>query len=873
MTDNFNVVSSIELRIDGGSNAQQTLEGIEKEVSGLKIQFPQLGKLAQEAVNKVRQGFNAPIEGFGKAVDNVKSKFSELQEEIKQTAEQAKIKGEEIKKEYDRVAERQGIIGDAASGATGILGGITGILGNSEVSSGAFAAADILDALESLPKFKVAFQGFAETLKSSGGIFGGLAAIAGNATAGLGGFSSALVAVGAAALPLVVAGGVIYGLVSAFSRMAEEAEKAKQAQISLIVAQNESLLKTNELSKTNTKQQLEEKKKEIEQELATRRSFLDPLLAERQNILKAQEQSANGANALYTALNSLGFERGLPGLDAANKRLEVLSEATKPLQADIDKLVAKWFELVTAIQYAQDDPKIQEEAAKNVTDRITIEKKLQQELITLAENGTSAQIKARIKAAKDEADIIGTQLAELNKISNPTEGVKNQIAALNQRLTDLTATSYILETRTLAVAEAREKEIKILDELKNGFSKMATAAKESERLRDEIADLEKEQQKADKEKIKETLRSGQIRDIEEKIKAAKAGELETERNKRITDLQRKNESANNSATQSFRDNLSKINQAYFDSELKALTEFRQSELRINDDFARDQKRKLEDLNTDLKDLAANRDVSGFINRQKQGATDITRSAEDFGVSAQRRAEDFGASREAAAQAREVQISDLKANFEKERGVRLAEQQKTLQQELDSRNKAQTESQKLEDQLSILKRRFAEEDAATRLAEEKKSFNDRRNALQKSLAEQTAILAQGFFSQLGLVNQFVTGGINYLKSLVNSVPIVPTTKLKTPIVANAEGGIYNTPTISLLGEKRGWIDVVLPVKQSEGIERAMARFTGKNNNNITVNYNPQVIVGDIASKSEVYSALKKYERDLINSLEMAVKGSA
>jgi hypothetical protein len=305
--------------------------------------------------------------------------------------------------------------------------------------------------------------------------------------------------------------------------------------------------------------------------------------------------------------------------------------------------------------------------------------------------------------------------------------------------------------------------------------------------------------------------------------------------------------------------------SYMTDALKALKIFQTNEARMTQDYNLAREREMEDLYNDLTGLASQRDVAGFIARQRAGNLSLARGAQDFGIGAGRRAEDFAAQEAERTQSFEAQLAQERQNAADELAVKKEAGKAVVSQ-----------TAQLEKQLSDLKAQWAKEDQARERAAATADYNARITELLRTQQAYASTLGKVYAAPIAQVQQFAKTAKAWWDWLIGGVSAPAATKGGgAKVKANATGGIYDTPTLGLLGERPGYSDVVIPVSNSEGIEKAVNRVMGGSagRGGIVYNDNRSFTVGDIASRKDIDAALEADRREMFEGLKMAVCGAS
>jgi hypothetical protein len=561
-----------------------------------------------------------------------------------------------------------------------------------------------------------------------------------------------------------------------------------------------------------------------------------------------------------------------------NKQLESLATAAQQNALAQDRLRQSLDDGTVAANNAARLEQVLRETrlAQNVqAERTTVQ--LYQDLAKAQREGGAKAIQARIDSLRDEERAIKAGLERLNRI--PTGQLREDeiqlIAQFTSRLAEIQQVIANTERDILPAAQARDREIEVMERQRRVQEALARQRERDLQQAIQIAGQlkqldaafqEKQRLKAEESAI-QARRDSEAAEFQARIERAKEAEraaavqariadIERDTTRRITDSRAKFAQESLKAAQRFNEQRAKLERDFMRSELEALNKFRLSEARRTEDYYRDRNRRLEDLQSQLTELAAEGDVAGFIAAQRAGERDLRRAAEDFDVTGRRASEDFLREREEARRAFEERLADLRNNYAQERAERqraLQEQiadiqranQERIAQELDSLVKRISESQRIEQEFAARRLQWQAEDQARRERLEREGYERQRAALIEQQNRLAPVVRQAFRPiEQGLI-QVAQTAQRVFSLLSGGRPTIG-----GRIVANATGGIYTSPTIGLLGERRGFGDIVLPFKQSEGIENALNRFSAKaSNKTVVVNIgqiggDPQFIKAEI-----------------------------
>lgn len=278
-----------------------------------------------------------------------------------------------------------------------------------------------------------------------------------------------------------------------------------------------------------------------------------------------------------------------------------------------------------------------------------------------------------------------------------------------------------------------------------------------------------------------------------------------------------------------------LTDSYFKESIKATEDYHREELRLDEDYNLERQRMTADLIADLKDLAAGRDVAGFVSRQRRGETDLSRAAQDFGIDASRRAQDF-----ARAQA------ERRAAFESQIAEERMAAQERLRVEQEGNKARVLESERLARQLSDLQARWAAEDARRARALEDQSYQAQINALRYRQSQ----LAPIFQSMMRPAELALTNFANFARSVLGGL-LAPRQTGNIPRFAS--GSMYVPQTgLALIHEG----EIVIPKRTADRV-RGGSGFGG-----ITIQIGA---VGEVVTPSQLNQTVNM----LVSAVEQAV----
>lgn len=482
----------------------------------------------------------------------------------------------------------------------------------------------------------------------------------------------------------------------------------------------------------------------------------------------------------------------------------------------------------------------------------------------------NTETKARLQATIDEAKVYlqaenmtmeaaraqrDEMQAELNAIndwlavnaSDPTLG--KLVSETTARQKELTASLTLYDQKlipTIKTNELAAARIKDLNKNLQGLADVTT----------QLGDVYKDRAKALEDQRRSDAREAQEAALQGQIDAARERESVKDDAAEIAKIKADAAASEQALTQSF-----------MNDSLKALKDFQTNESRMQQDYDLARRREMEDLYNDLMGFASQRDVAGFIARQRAGNLSLARGAESYSIGAGRRAEDFAAAQEERARAFEEQLAQERQNAADE-----------LAAKREAGKKIVLESEQLEKQLSDLKAKWAAEDRARERKAAEAEYNQQVNDLLARQRLYSKSLEGVWKQPIAQVEQFAKSAKAWWDWLIGGTKSAAPSPSKGggrySVVANATGGIYDTPTLGMLGERPGYSDVVIPVSQSEGIEAAINRVTGSaGGRGVVYNDNRSFTVGDVASKADILDVLKQDRVEMFAGLEMAVRGAS
>jgi len=703
-----------------------------------------------------------------------------------------------------------------------------------------------------------------------GGLVGGLGTTIGGAFGGGGGvaLSAASSAVGAGVATgvgkagfgkLAFLVGAVSAAIGAVEGVFSELEKTIERQVERFKAIQQNLTNVAAFTATATRSQIEAELTSLQAEEKQNAARREAIKRQIDQVNAAADEVArnNPFHPIIRVAAEAARSRYVGELTKQLDDLEIASNKNKDAQANLRKALEDG--TVAANNAARLEQVLKEtRLAQNVqAERTTVQ--LYQDLARAQREGGAKAIRARLDSLRDEEAAIKAALERLNRI--PKDQLREDeiqlIAQYTLRLAEIQQIIANTERDILPAAEARDREIEAMERQRR-VQEALTRQRERdvqraiqivEQLKQLDADFQEKQRLKAEEAAIQARRDSEAAEFQARIERAKEAEraaavqariadIERDTARRIADSRAKFAQESLKAARRFNEQRAQIERDFMRRELDALEKFRLSEARRTEDYYRDRNRRLEDLQAQLTELAAEGDVAGFIAAQRAGERDLRRTAEDFDVAGRRASEDFLREREEARRAFEERLADLRNNYAQERAERqraLQDQiadikrasQERIAQERESLVKRISESQRIEQEFAARRLQWQAEDQARRERLEREGYEKQRAALIEEQKRLLPVVRQAFKPVEQLLNQVGQTALRVLNLFSGG------RSSGGRVVANATGGIYTSPTIGLLGERRGFGDIVIPFKKSEGIENALNRFSAKAGNKTVV----------------------------------------
>lgn len=378
-----------------------------------------------------------------------------------------------------------------------------------------------------------------------------------------------------------------------------------------------------------------------------------------------------------------------------------------------------------------------------------------------ADEETAKKLQEQIDAI--QIDKVGSAAFAMQQLNDafPKLGItaNDVMLAINKANNNFTESDKEFTKSAEEAAEALKKQTEANEA---AAKKFADNMKELGANTTKILDLEAKRSAQIAERVQTDSRNAEIALLETRIKEAEQQEAAQATQNKIAQIREEGGQAEAQAAQKTRARIDDINRTFMDNELKALETYRKNEERATQDYSKNRVRKLADLYDDLTDLAAKGDVAAFVNARKAGLKDISRGDEDFGDAASRRRQDYEDQRKAAQEARDKQIQDVIRSAAEESAARQVQLTARIKQEEAAGKTQLTQSQKLQNDLAALRKRYADADLAAKRQAEDNAYEITINGLRRRQAELGASVVATFTPAVNTINML--GGA--IASLIN-----------------------------------------------------------------------------------------------------------
>jgi hypothetical protein len=351
---------------------------------------------------------------------------------------------------------------------------------------------------------------------------------------------------------------------------------------------------------------------------------------------------------------------------------------------------------------------------------------------------------ALIDAILGEGQQLAPGIVELQGVVADLEGQIDKTATTIER-------SY--SPALIAAVQANEAHTKALEDEKKAAEEAADAekkrAEEIEKLRDDLIKTTESLQDLESDRAAK-LAEQAIRDAQAATEAGLRAQIATAKEQEQADERRNKILATQKEAQ--------------DKEVDALQKHNAQKALEQAAFDLEQRRRVEDLNTDLDEAAADRDVKSFLRIQADGKKELDRAEEDNEIKQQTEAD-----------ALNEQLQEIR---------RSANERIRVEQEAGRQRV--TQSQRLEQQLATFQANSTQQNQTRARLIEEQGYQQRLNALRNHMQQITQELVTQAGRGLGAVLRVAAGGSAL--NVVSAVPGLP------PTAQGAGGGVSVAITI-------------------------------------------------------------------------------
>jgi hypothetical protein len=804
----------ILLRQKGGEDVSKAVQKIDRSVDGLNKSFERQVQVNQRLAASRRAAdaaFDQQITSVQQAQRVERAYIEALEKEAKAQREVAEAANRANKERKDGSVIKPKSFADS-SRAFQVEGGRTG----GDISSGLGQVSSALTGIGISDNRVFANAGaFIELGEDLPRVVAGVAAMSKEMV----GFTAAI----------GIAGIALFALDKALDAAAASAKKDIEAIERRITAEKQSREDLRSLSAADARQRIEDIQADIELTRQAREEIDAIRDAARDDnstdslTLAIQGDFKASANSMIASISSVGeaFGVNIGAVGEANKALDEHNKNLSEQKAELERILAVEREL-RAIELGEGDAQKFLDGLNNAGQGMI---QTQRDIQELSSDEVQAQLdQAQQRKAIAEQNQQATQ-AEITRLRGEYEGASE--SEQQRILSSLTTLKLASEGYTAAAdaesAEivrltnnvqgaviAREREARAIELLSgvreqyiDQVARERDALKKVTDARKALADFEgglaTEELNQRREASINAVYDAQLKAIDSDIERAKTVEKAQQAQQKLSQIE-------TGRAEKLRD----ANTNYYQQELERLTEFRKAEQRINDDFAREQRRRLEDLNDALSESATDNDVVTFIRTQKEGQKELSRAAEDANVDASRRAEDFNSETTRNQQEHLRQLLDINRDYQQQR-IQLTAQDGTAELTLLDQLQAK--------RAEIIANREASLEQF-RASLENEAINRRRQALIANLNA-----ANEEYKRL---NDLATSsgriiGSNFMQSIINgmsqaqqAMKAVSNFGNSIRIPSFAEGGVATRPTFAMVGDKPGYNEAMIPFRANQGL---------------------------------------------------------
>ncbi len=364
--------------------------------------------------------------------------------------------------------------------------------------------------------------------------------------------------------------------------------------------------------------------------------------------------------------------------------------------------------------------------------------------------------------------------------------LKDKIRQLDDEYEELTQDSEHLLNVTLNMADARQQEAEDIKKVQKAQEERNRNIEQTidkvKQYSKEITDFQDEHALAVKRQAEEDAitaqRQGIEADFKRRIEQAKEKERQSDYAAKIQKIKddaaridrekaQDYELQKQRLGEKYNNRVDDINRKFTEDQLDALDKFHKAHKDKEDDYYKKRARLIEDAQDKLIELAANRDVAGFILEQKEFAKKLRRLDEDHKVEADQDALAYAAKAaeaqknrdrdlEAARLDYELQLKQAQDAYEQDRAQRQQQLDERLKQEEEAFQIRIRRSEELERELQALREQWQIQDNLRRRQIEEEDYNTRLQIMKDKLREQQRALASYMAENAEIIR---SGGAN------------------------------------------------------------------------------------------------------------------
>lgn len=433
-----------------------------------------------------------------------------------------------------------------------------------------------------------------------------------------------------------------------------------------------------------------------------------------------------------------------------------------------------------------------------------------------------ADLEAKIRENQEAINAGGLSESDLAGLQQQNRAYEVQLQSLSDTIVQSEQQLESYEAETLKAIEKREQEERALSQLKDAQSqrnelleKEKTALNALKSAQQALVDFEaqvaNEARTKAQEKAIRDRQSAELDAIDIQIQAAQAAEKQAQAQQKLSDLEL--------------DRNAKLNEVLTkgrDEEQRRQDQFGKELERFARDTALQARRIFRDTGKAIDEAVASNDVVAFANAIEERNKSLSDLQEDADIEAADRIRDFNDESIRLTQDREQQLQQIRTQFEQQR---LQIVQQSGSQEL-------TLVEQLQRQRALIVARHQQELENFRIRQEVDAINRRRQLLIADInsrqQEYDALRRQGQQNAFNIARSMVLGFFSGLspqqqqaQQAVSNFGSQAIQQFKNVLPKFGHGGLVKKPTVGLLGERPGWMDLVIPVKKSDGAQSAIA----------------------------------------------------